>query len=60
MYRALSRGIQEGPTFIYLKNKKLGVDDGEYQIPGEALAVAYHNYVTLGMKFAQQSLQCEL
>jgi len=52
VYRLL--GIYgEGPTFIVIEDKKLGMDDGEYQIPGEALAVAYHNYVHLKMGFAQ-------
>jgi hypothetical protein len=33
--------IGEGPTFIIVEDKQLGVADGEFQIPGEALAVAY-------------------
>jgi hypothetical protein len=36
-----------------IEDKQLGVDDGEYQIPGEILAVAYRNYVTLNLEFAQ-------
>jgi len=45
--------IAEGPTFIVVEDKQLGVDDGEYQIPGEMLATAFRNYHNLGMKFAQ-------
>jgi hypothetical protein len=36
-----------------IEDKQLGVDDGEYQIPGEILAVVYHNYVVLGLEFSQ-------
>jgi len=44
--------IKEGPTFIVV-DKQLGADDGEYQIPGEMLAAAYHNFMILNMDFTQ-------
>jgi hypothetical protein len=45
--------IREGPTVIVIEDKQLGVDDGEYQIPAEILAVVYRNYVVLGLEFSQ-------
>ncbi len=53
MFRPTSGVVGEGPTFIVIEDKRLGVDDGEYHIPGEALAVACHNYIDLKMRFAQ-------
>lgn len=35
---------QRTTTFVLLENKKVGVDSGKYQIPGELLAVGYSNY----------------
>jgi len=52
LYHETGRTV-EGPTFIVIESKRLGAGDGEYQIPGEALATAYHNYVNQQMRFAQ-------
>lgn len=51
--RAGSTSIREGPPLIIVEDKQLGVDDGEYQIPGDMLATAYHNYVDLKMRYSQ-------
>jgi len=52
VYRVAGK-IQEGPTFIIVEDKQLGVDDGEYQIPGEMLAVAFRNFLVLQLRFSQ-------
>jgi len=52
----ISRALQmyqSPPVLVMIENKAMGTDKGQFQIPGEMLAVAYKNYFKCGKKFDQ-------